>query len=45
VNNGGEDEVLGRDGGAAERPGHVHRTMAAHGSLQQAPYSSKTMAR
>jgi hypothetical protein len=30
VNDGGEGEVLGRDGGAVQRPGHVHCTTAAH---------------
>jgi hypothetical protein len=34
VNDGGEDEVLEVDGGAMDRPGHVFRTMVAHGSLQ-----------
>jgi hypothetical protein len=39
VNDGGEDEVLEMDGGAMERPGHVLRTTAAHGSLRRAPRS------
>jgi hypothetical protein len=33
VNDGGEDEVLEMDGGAMERPDHVHRAAAAHRSL------------
>jgi hypothetical protein len=32
ANDGGEDEVLRRNGGASGRPGHVHRTAAAHDS-------------
>jgi hypothetical protein len=37
ANDGGEDEVLGRNGGATGRPGHVHRIAAMHGSPRRSP--------
>jgi hypothetical protein len=39
VKDGGEDEVLKRDSGATDRPSHMLRTTAAHGSLRRAPRS------